>query len=638
MSAFVRHAILLLFTSFYVIPDLFSSPSHQAQATSLELKLSSDVTDDDIRLEEEEVKAVHFNYTLNVTGDANYTLALAVCVTVDDPSVASASVSNDTIVPLHTDNRRAFQVSVRGHFVGRAYLHMLFVVGENKHVRCGQPRAKNLQDMLRVSQASQGQERDMNLTKTSSANSSSSVVGLHSGMRYKIAVLRPERAIDVVFRTCIIILVVIINVGMGCKLDIAVVKATLRRPFAPIIGLCSQFIVMPLVSFGLTQLFDLTPGVALGFFALGCSPGGSASNLFCYLLGGDVSLSITMTFISTVASIGLLPMWMSTLGRYVANMDDISIPYANIVYSLLGLVAAVGAGLILKVKKPAWARVAIKVMKGTTVVFLIFMLTVGIYANLYVFSLMRGEVLAAAAVLPYGGFILGGLVALVFRMPAKYVVTIAIETGIQNTGVAMIVLLLSLDQPESDLSIVAPATSALFTPLPLWIAVIVFKVRRCYKRIKEAKDTTTSTPEGDSTTKTPENHTNPSPSENLCQKLFGPKNFGFVRCWRDSCFYCCSEIEKERAQAPRDLEIVVPDPKTSPAESSASPAPGKKESYEFDNAAFEKGVSEHPKNEDCDGSGAEEEGEAEGYGQDSASDSPPDGASLRENGTAHTVC
>ena len=48
------------------------------------------------------------------------------------------------------------------------------------------------------------------------------------------------------------------------------------------------------------------PGIALGLFALGCSPGGSGSNAFSYLLGGDVSLSITMTLVSTVAALGNL--------------------------------------------------------------------------------------------------------------------------------------------------------------------------------------------------------------------------------------------------------------------------------------------------------------------------------------------
>jgi len=47
----------------------------------------------------------------------------------------------------------------------------------------------------------------------------------------------------------------------------------------------------------------LEGGIALGLFAAGCAPGGSGSNMYTYLLDGDVSLSVTMTFISTLASL-----------------------------------------------------------------------------------------------------------------------------------------------------------------------------------------------------------------------------------------------------------------------------------------------------------------------------------------------
>ncbi|XP_076470033.1 uncharacterized protein LOC143300318 [Babylonia areolata] len=616
-----------------------AAASAAAAATSLELRLSSDVTDDDIRVVEEHVQVVRFNYTLSVSGEANHSLALAVCATVDDPDVARAWVSKDAILPLSADLEGEFNVTVLGVFVGRAVVHVHFVVGQSggRLVRCGEPGAKDLQELLKVSEAQQGKEMEMNVTKTSSSSSSSSnsssssVVGLHSGRRYKVAVLRAERAIDMVFRTGTVLLVVIVNIGMGCKLDLQIIKSTLRRPFAPVTGLCSQFIVMPLISFGVTQVFDLAPGVALGFFALGCSPGGSASNVFCYLLGGDVSLSVTMTFCSTVASIGLLPMWMSTLGRYVSGLDDVNIPFANIIYSLLGLVAACGFGLLLKTKKPTWAKVAITISKVGIALFIIFILTVGVYANLYVFSLMKGVVLAAAAMLPYCGFLIGGLVALVLRLPAKHVITIAIETGIQNTGVAMIVLLLSLDHPESDLSIVAPATSALFTPIPLYFAILFFKTRRCYRRRKKrsAGDddgkgnndnaVTTSTTENDNSERNPENGdvgggggggggggtTSSSPKESLCKKLFGKGEEAaaattttttttttggggcpVVTCWSRPCLYCWGHLDMETG-SPGDLEFVVPDPSRSEP-GSLEEKKREVESFQFDNPALEK--------------------------------------------------
>ena len=51
-------------------------------------------------------------------------------------------------------------------------------------------------------------------------------------------------------------------------------------------------------------MFGMSGGLALGYFASGCAPGGGSSNMYAYLLGGDVSLSVTMTLISIIASLG----------------------------------------------------------------------------------------------------------------------------------------------------------------------------------------------------------------------------------------------------------------------------------------------------------------------------------------------
>jgi solute carrier family 10 (sodium/bile acid cotransporter), member 3/5 len=59
-------------------------------------------------------------------------------------------------------------------------------------------------------------------------------------------------------------------------------------------------------AFAVVNALDLSGGLALGYFATGCAPGGGSSNMYTYLLGGDVSLSVTMTLVSIIASLGLL--------------------------------------------------------------------------------------------------------------------------------------------------------------------------------------------------------------------------------------------------------------------------------------------------------------------------------------------
>ena len=60
------------------------------------------------------------------------------------------------------------------------------------------------------------------------------------------------------------------------------------------------------IAFGLGLAFQLDAPIAFGLFATGCSPGGAASNIYTHLLDGDVSLSVTMTFVSTIACLGTI--------------------------------------------------------------------------------------------------------------------------------------------------------------------------------------------------------------------------------------------------------------------------------------------------------------------------------------------
>ena len=66
--------------------------------------------------------------------------------------------------------------------------------------------------------------------------------------RYEILVQRAHRVVDTVFTVVMVIFSCLINLGMGCKIDLGVVKETMRRPIAPTIGFFCQFLFMPLVS------------------------------------------------------------------------------------------------------------------------------------------------------------------------------------------------------------------------------------------------------------------------------------------------------------------------------------------------------------------------------------------------------
>ena len=122
----------------------------------------------------------------------------------------------------------------------------------------------------------------------------------------KVAVIRAHRAVDRAFIYTVAILVSVAFINMGCMLDLDIVKATLKKPIGPAIGFCCQYVFMPLCAYGLAKLFlGYNVALQLGLFVTGCSPGGGGSNLWTYILGGNLHLSITMTFLSTLAAFGI---------------------------------------------------------------------------------------------------------------------------------------------------------------------------------------------------------------------------------------------------------------------------------------------------------------------------------------------
>ena len=184
----------------------------------------------------------------------------------------------------------------------------------------------------------------------------------------------------------------------------------------------------------------------------------------------------------------MVPLWLFTVGQKVIYRTDIQIPYENILTSLAGLIIPVGIGMVIQWKKPTWAKYIIKGIRPLMVIFFILVFTLGVYANLYIFDVMKNtpEILVAGAIIPYVGFLFGGLVALLTCQNRQRIRTIAIETGIQNTGIAIVLLKVSLPEPDNDISIVAPIAAAIFTPIPMLIAITAYEIyKRCYKKKKE---------------------------------------------------------------------------------------------------------------------------------------------------------
>jgi len=302
----------------------------------------------------------------------------------------------------------------------------------------------------------------------------------------KVSVVRKKTIQSKLFSYSVAILVSLAYINMGCAMDLEVVKQTLKKPVGPLIGFICQYFIMPLLSYALGYIFGAKEAsMRLGLFVTGCSPGGGASNIWTVMFGGNLDLSVTMTAVSTFAAFFMMPLWIFTLGATIFNDGDIVIPYYKICIYAFFLVIPLSIGLALQRWAPKVSNFMVKILKPLALFLILFIIIFGVWANLYIFEMMTWQVLLSGMGLPWIGFSFGFALSKLSHRPVEDVIAIAIETGIQNTGMSIFILWLTLDHPLGDMAAVIPVAAAIMTPLPLLTALIIMKVRDvCTQRSK----------------------------------------------------------------------------------------------------------------------------------------------------------
>ncbi|KAF2898384.1 hypothetical protein ILUMI_07787 [Ignelater luminosus] len=301
-----------------------------------------------------------------------------------------------------------------------------------------------------------------------------------------VKVTRAKRVIDTVFTSSVATLVSIIYINFGCALNWGELRTGLKRPVGPVIGIVGQFLIMPLLSFGLGKvLFPDNPEMQLGMFFTGVSPGGGASNVWVAVLDGNIDLSITMTAISTFGAFGMMPLWLFTLGRVIFEQGNLQVPYREISTYAIALVVPLLIGYLIQRFFKKVAAFFVRILKGFSSLLILFIIIFAIATNLYLFELFSWQIVVAGMGLPWLGYMLAYLLARICRQSAKNSLTIAIETGIQNTGISIFLLRFALPQPEADLTTVVPVAVATMTPFPLMFLFIYLKLRSRFSPQKE---------------------------------------------------------------------------------------------------------------------------------------------------------
>ena len=150
-----------------------------------------------------------------------------------------------------------------------------------------------------------------------------------------------------------------------------------QRPKAMLAGLLGQIVLLPLVALAVGSVFHVAPLFFLGIMLIACCPGGSSSNVFSMLAGGDVALSVSLTAFSSIITLFTSPFIMDLMTQHVGTDMDVHLPVGNLLVQNLVLMAVpILAGLWIAVRHASLAQRMHNVLKRLAFPCLILLATV----------------------------------------------------------------------------------------------------------------------------------------------------------------------------------------------------------------------------------------------------------------------
>ena len=235
------------------------------------------------------------------------------------------------------------------------------------------------------------------------------------------------------YKPLIVPLLSVVMFGMGLTLQLSDFSYVLQMPRLIFLGIVLQYTIMPLTAVALSSIMKLDPVLTAGMILVGTCPGGTASNVICYLARGNVALSITLTAISTLLAVILTPALTAELVS-----KSIHVPALDMLLSIFYMVIVpVSAGVLLN-------HVAGRILKPVSVFFplvsviaIVFIIAIIVSLNADNFQQIGPAVLIAVMLHNGAGLLLGYYSSRLLGYSPTECRTLAIEVGMQNSGLAV---------------------------------------------------------------------------------------------------------------------------------------------------------------------------------------------------------
>jgi len=261
------------------------------------------------------------------------------------------------------------------------------------------------------------------------------------------------------------VMMMLIMLGMGASLTFKDFRIAFRKPQGILVGLLCQYAIMPFLGYLMAVALGLSPALSIGLILMACMPGGTTSNIFTYFSKGVLALSIMMTICSTLVAVVMVPVLLSFYSGLRALPSEYAVPAGNVAQILVVLIVPTLIGIGLRKWRPN-VGATIELMGGLLGVFVIlFLILTWVPRNYKLLAVTPWYVYFAAIGLGLFGMALGFGLSRVLRQDRLRSRTIALETGIQNGPLAVLIVLLTFQgQMQQDVLLI-PVLYSLFIVL-----------------------------------------------------------------------------------------------------------------------------------------------------------------------------
>lgn len=233
--------------------------------------------------------------------------------------------------------------------------------------------------------------------------------------------------------------------GIALEISPKDFKNLVQKPRPVLTGVISQFLLLPAITFLIVYAIFPTPSIALGMFMVAACPGGNISNFITHLARGNTALSVSLTAVATLLAIVMTPLnlqlWGGMYGPTATILKEISVsPFEmfKLVSLLLGIPLLLGMW-VNHIRKELAQKMA-KVLKIVSILFFIALVFLAFYNNFDIFMDYIPYVFWIVLLHNLIAFLTGFSFAKIMSLSKNDTRTITIETGIQNSGLGLLLI------------------------------------------------------------------------------------------------------------------------------------------------------------------------------------------------------